>query len=297
MHDLAFRQMIDAAGTMIPLAILLIEDDAQRQFLTEIYLEYKALMYKTAIDFFGKGSGEAEDAVSASVERMCRYSHTRQAVACNKRAAYIVLLVENACRDRLRQIVRRRGLYNDGLTDEELEQMPDGEDPYATVFDRSDAAELLASFQGLTERERELIWMRHVDLMEYHEMAAALHMKEGAVRTALSRAKKRLEALAGAAWEVESDIQALEYQLAQGLASRDSWTVFEPTLKAYQHSVAPYLDLGLNPYVESSAHSTVYEQLMAHVRQYLNGGMALDECVQKLNGIVSFIYWENANEM
>ena len=191
------KLMMETLGTTLPLAILLIENDEERQFLTEMYLQYKALMYKTAIDFFGEGNGEVEEAVGRFIERMCKYCHTFQAVACDKRASYIVMSVGNVCRDRLREIMQQRNVFND-LTDEDvMEQISGTDDVHGIVFDRAYAVDLLNSFEKLNDRERELILMRHVDMMGYDDIAAALHMKEGAVRTALSRAKKHLELLGG----------------------------------------------------------------------------------------------------
>lgn len=89
------KLMMETLGTTLPFAILLIENDEDRQFLTEMYLQYKALMYKTAIDFFGEGNGEVEEAVGRFIERMCKYCHTFQAVTCDKRASYIVMSVGN----------------------------------------------------------------------------------------------------------------------------------------------------------------------------------------------------------
>ena len=189
------NQMIEVSGTVIPLAILIIESDEERAFLTEMYLQYKALIYKTAISFWGQNEAEAEDAVGASVEKMCKYCHAFQAVECNKRASYVVTLVENVCRDRLRVVVRQRAAFGDTFDEEEIEQIAGLDDVHGIVFDRIYAVDLLDSFQKLSERERDLICMRHIDMMEYDEMAAALHMKEGAVRTALSRAKQHLETL------------------------------------------------------------------------------------------------------
>ena len=205
MQRFLLQHATEIPGSMIPLAILLIENDGERDFLSEMYLQYRALMYKTAIDFFGKGSDEVEDAVSASVERMCKYCHAFQAIECNKRASYLVLLVGNVCRDRLREAARRRTVCDDSFSDEEIEQMTGADDVYETIFDRAYAVELLDSFEALSERERDLILMRHVDMMEYSEMAAALNMQEGAIRTVLSRAKKHLESLATASKEGKRD--------------------------------------------------------------------------------------------
>ncbi|MEG0513315.1 MAG: sigma-70 family RNA polymerase sigma factor [Clostridia bacterium] len=193
------NRTLEMTEAVLPLAILLIENDEEREFLTEMYLQYKALMYKTAIDFFGKGDDEVEEAVSASVERMCKYCQTFHSVDCNKRAAYVVILVGNVCRDRLRKIMLQRNTFDDGMNEEAVEQIPGKDDVHGIVFDRIYAVDLLNSFEKLNERERELICMRHIDLMEYDEMAVALHMKESAVRTALSRAKSHLESLAKSA--------------------------------------------------------------------------------------------------
>jgi RNA polymerase sigma factor (sigma-70 family) len=64
------------------------------------------------------------------------------------------------------------------------------------VFDRIQAADWLDAFEQLSPREKDIFMMRHVDLMEYEDMAATLGMTEGALRTALSRVKKKVERLA-----------------------------------------------------------------------------------------------------
>ncbi|NLO13311.1 MAG: sigma-70 family RNA polymerase sigma factor, partial [Clostridiales bacterium] len=60
------------------------------------------------------------------------------------------------------------------------------------------AVDLLQSFGQLNEREKQLIRLRHIDGMEYEDIALILGMKEAAVRTALSRALKHLADLANA---------------------------------------------------------------------------------------------------
>jgi|SRR5690625_207593 len=44
----------------------------------------------------------------------------------------------------------------------------------------------------LTEQEQTLIQLRDIEQLEYSEMAAALNMKETAIRVALSRARKKI---------------------------------------------------------------------------------------------------------
>ena len=77
--------------------------------------------------------------------------------------------------------------------------MADVEDVNAsneTALSRFFAVDLLQSFGQLNEREKQLIRLRHIDGMDYEDIAVILGMKEAAVRTALSRALQHLGELA-----------------------------------------------------------------------------------------------------
>lgn len=193
MQTLNVHQMMELYGTILPLAILLVNDDEDRAFLCEVYLQYKALIYKVASDYFKHNQVEIEDAVGESVERLCKYCKNFRAIPCNKMAAYIVKLVENVCRTRLRAIMMEKNHYAFSIDEEQSEQIPTHDSVLETVFSHFYAEELLAMFDRLNEYDRELIRMRHVDQMSYAEIAKALQMNEGSVRTALSRAKHRLK--------------------------------------------------------------------------------------------------------
>ncbi|MBR6219966.1 MAG: sigma-70 family RNA polymerase sigma factor [Clostridia bacterium] len=205
MQNLPGRETMDFCGTVLPLAILLIENDEDRQFLTEMYLQYRKLMYKTASHYFQANSTEIEDAVSASVERMCKYCKNIQAVTCNKRTAYIVRLVENVCRTRIRAIARQRDREQFPAEENWENDIPDTEDTEAIVFSHLRANDLLMSFDRLSVRDQELIRMRHIDYMEFEEMAREMGMTVSAVRTALFRAKQRWKKLA-------SEIEDISYE-------------------------------------------------------------------------------------
>lgn len=92
MQFLPGRETIDVCGTILPLAILLIENDEDRQFLTDMYLQYRKLMYKIASHYFQSDYNEIEDVVSTSVERMCKFCKNIQTVPCNKRGSTPILM-------------------------------------------------------------------------------------------------------------------------------------------------------------------------------------------------------------
>ena len=52
MQNFDINQILGLSGTTLPISILLIENDEDRQFLTELYLQYRPLMYKIAFQFF-----------------------------------------------------------------------------------------------------------------------------------------------------------------------------------------------------------------------------------------------------
>lgn len=190
------RQMIALSGTVLPLSILLIDDEEDRQFLMELYLQYKPLMYKVAYRFFSDDFAEADDAVSSSVERLCKNCGALREVNCNKRPSYIVSTVRNVCLTRLRQLKRQRLHFDFGPNSEEMAYVAGPEDVEDMVFNHILASDLLSAFPELKEKDRELIRLRHMDRLEYAEIAALTGLSEGAARTAISRAKHRLEQLA-----------------------------------------------------------------------------------------------------
>ena len=196
MQNFTVSQFIGMSGAAFPLSILLIENDEDRQFMTELYLQYRSLMYKIAAQFFGDSPAEMEDAVSGAVERLCKKCETLKQVACNKRAAYIVSTVRNGCLSRLREIGRQRRNRDFGADSEVIDRIPDPVDVQGIVFDRVFASDLLDAFPELSEKDRQLIRFRHMDMLKYAEIAQLMGMTEIAARTAVSRAKSKPERLA-----------------------------------------------------------------------------------------------------
>ena len=82
--------------------------------------------------------------------------------------------------------------YRIDYDQEMIDQVANLSNEIDNVFAYTDALSLLASFDVLSEREKEIMRMRHIDQMEFAEIAHMMKMKEGAVRTALTRAKQRV---------------------------------------------------------------------------------------------------------
>ena len=196
MQNIDLKQLMELSGAVLPLSILLIENDEDRQFMTDLYLQYRPLMYKIASRFFSENYAEMEDAVGSAVERLCKKCDTLMQVECNKRASYIVSTVRNVCLSRLREIGRQRCNRDYAPDAEAVDSIPSPEDVQGIVFDRVFASDLLDSFSELSEKDKDLIRLRHIDLLGYDIIAQQVGITEIAARTAVSRAKSKLERLA-----------------------------------------------------------------------------------------------------
>lgn len=73
----------------------------------------------------------------------------------------------------------------------EREEMYDDPSDAMVVTDEHESVREM--FQTLSMRDRELLWMRDVVGLGYADIAGRLRMREGAVRIAVMRARRRLE--------------------------------------------------------------------------------------------------------
>lgn len=90
-------------------------------------------------------------------------------------------------RNRLRSRLRRKG-----RTERELEYGP-VDDPESIVVTREEHTTIRAALAHLSERDREILWLREVEQLTHDEIAIRLTMRVGAVRVAALRARRRLE--------------------------------------------------------------------------------------------------------
>lgn len=186
-----FRSM-NSLEMLLPVALLAIEDDEDRQLLTELYHTYKRLFYRVAARWFGQDHAEIEDAIATALEHTCRYIDRIKKVPPPKRPFYMRRIIENVCR---RRSVRRQSDWAHCRSldaDPEL-QLAAEDDVFVSAFDQVVVKDLLEAYSCISERDRNLIWMRHVEGMEFREIAEELQIREGTARTALSRARRRLQ--------------------------------------------------------------------------------------------------------
>ena len=176
-------------GTVMPIAILMVENEEDRLFLEELYLKYRNLVYVIALEYFEGEDADLDDAVSNAIERICRYCSTIKGLPERAQKAYIVSVSENACRDLLRKRNKWRKMLDYSFDQSDLEMIPDERDPYETIFELGTVMELKKAFEKLRERDSELIRMHHVDGISIRAIAEDMGISENAVKIALFRAR------------------------------------------------------------------------------------------------------------
>ena len=177
---------------VMPMAILMVENEEDRLFLEGLYLKYRNLIYAIALEYFEGEDVDLDDAVSNAIERICRYCSTIKGLPERAQKAYIVSVSENVCRDLLRKRSRWRKMLDTSYDSEDLEMIPDEKDPYETIFEQGTAAELKIAFAKLRERDSELIRMHHIDGISVRAIAKDMGLSENAVKIALFRARANM---------------------------------------------------------------------------------------------------------
>ncbi|GMA49587.1 RNA polymerase sigma factor SigX [Alicyclobacillus contaminans] len=104
--------------------------------------------------------------------------------------AYLAQIARNHCYDWMRRLQAKRAIQQVELVPE----MRAGEDlgPEAALLQKESTTELMALLDELGHPDREILLLRHVHGLEYTEIAAALQMSPGAVRTRMSRARQKV---------------------------------------------------------------------------------------------------------
>lgn len=94
--------------------------------------------------------------------------------------------------------------------------------------------------------------------------------------------------------ELEEQIDSLKTDIESKESDPNSWLIYQPALESYRNLIAPYLDFGLNLYLEKTDATGIsaYSNMLGVLDQYIEGAIPLDLCVQKLNAIASIAYRE-----
>lgn len=185
------RGDVNANMLMLPMVIMTMEDEDNREYMTRLYRDYQALMLKTAWEY-SQDSATVEDIVSDSCVSLIQ--HLNQLKAMDKPAlrAYIVITVRNKALDDLRrQALRRKNFVTmDENTLDSLEETTSFERKLSLRQEMETVREAIAN---LPADEQDVLRMKFFRHMTDKEIAACMEIAENRVRVLIMRSRKKLK--------------------------------------------------------------------------------------------------------
>lgn len=170
---------------MIPIIILAIENDDDREFMTALYMQYHSLMYKLIFDIV-KSPWDTEDILQEVLVKLIDKIPTLKSLERQNRINYVAVACKNTAynffRDKKPEI----------MLGDDIDQFGDdcpALDEY--FFKEEDLMRLAAVWPLLDEKTRYLLNGKYVLKKSAKELADDLKMPRDNIRMALVRAKRK----------------------------------------------------------------------------------------------------------
>lgn len=175
---------------MMPMAIMLIEDENDRDFIQRLFLQNEFAMFGMALRIV-KDHHTASDMVSASCLKMIeKIDYLRKIPVC-KQTPYIISIVRNTSL----MYLRKRRSENSWLVDDErvLDWAAKTSKPVdENILVEAEAEELREAIRRLNARERDLLVMKYFEQRTDEEISSVLGIGKDSVRFYLTKARRAL---------------------------------------------------------------------------------------------------------
>lgn len=191
------------------LLLLAIEDDNDREFLTQLYEQLYPVMKKKAYSITYDYS-VVDDIINDAFIRLFDKISILRALDCCKRASYIVNTVRNVSLN----YIKRRGSDNSkrflGKDDDVLMEIPDTAATAEEIYIKSEEyKELGEAILGLKERDRDLLYNKYILDLSDKEISKLMDIPVNNIREYLVRARRR-------AYKIMSDEKDNDNELRKG---------------------------------------------------------------------------------
>ena len=170
---------------MIPIIILAIEDEDDREFMTRLYLDYRWLIFSKVSNIVHDRT-VAEDLVHDVIVKLIDKLQTISALDKRRLAAYIVETAKSTAIDYMRKYARVE------TASEEIGTMQDPEDVEVQAIRRMDLEEMKLAWPELKDETRELLSRKYFLMQTDVEIADAFQVRPGSVRMMLTRARREV---------------------------------------------------------------------------------------------------------
>jgi RNA polymerase sigma-70 factor (ECF subfamily) len=152
---------------------------------------FEGMVYRRCLQIL-KNPADAQDAAQEAMLRAFRSFASFEERS--ELATWLYRIAHNVSLDFLKRAYRKReGASLDGMRDTGFEPSG-GASPEDAYLQSSERDTLREAVETLTERQQALLSLRYGDEMSYSQIAKAMHLTLGTVKSALSRAKEDLRA-------------------------------------------------------------------------------------------------------
>ena len=171
----------------MPLAILSIEDESDREWMEYIFRTYQRLMYYEIVKIV-KDPWTAEDILQTTVVNLIDKLETVRKLRGRNLVNYLISASKNTAISHIRASQKKHQLPLDDWS--AAEQQVDHHSPELLVLQNEDLREFARVWNQLDERSQLLLRGRYILKQSYAELAEELHIKPESVRMAVTRAKR-----------------------------------------------------------------------------------------------------------
>jgi RNA polymerase sigma-70 factor, ECF subfamily len=153
---------------------------------------YEALVYRHCLQML-KNSADAQDAAQEAMLKA--YKAIGAFEERSELATWLYKIAHNVSLDFLKKAYRQReGESLENLRDNGFDPPDSGDSPEDAYLRNSERASLTEAVGSLPERQQTLLSLRYGDGLSYEQIAKAMNLSLGTVKSALSRAREELRA-------------------------------------------------------------------------------------------------------
>ncbi|RRJ66053.1 sigma-70 family RNA polymerase sigma factor [Paenibacillus oralis] len=171
--------------------LAIVEDENDKEYITNLYLKYYPLMKKRAYSITGD-FGIVDDLIQDAFLKLMPKIPLLRSLDCYKRTSYIVYTLKHVCLDYIRKKARRSKRSFSGLTDDIADHIPDLQAATEENFLHEEEMKTFEQtlFQ-LSEKDRNLLYFKYIMELSDKEISEIMDIPAQHVRMYIARARQR----------------------------------------------------------------------------------------------------------
>lgn len=176
---------------MIPMIIMAIEDEDDRSFMANLYVDYQRLMYKV-IASYTTNKWDADDIFQSTLPKLIDKLADLRRMSKDKLTNYIYYTCKNTA---INYLQKKGGLKEFSFEELSSTILADEDPRLLSKEDDEDIEALHRAWKKLDPRSQYLLEARYILNKSFEEIAEDINLQSGSVRTAISRARKKARKL------------------------------------------------------------------------------------------------------